>query len=106
MGPVIGSGRGCQSRFRMFVCKMQGNRRGLVEHQVTVFENRDQSIRIELRIHFALVDKGVAIDEHQPVLDADLVEQDVREQADIAGVGVKLDHGAGSVQASHGARRK
>src|SRR5580692_2525245 len=80
VGSRVGAKRRYQSCVRMGVGQVQRDRGRFIQYEVTIPENRDETVRVELQIGFALVGVGVAVDEDQPVLDFELVQQDVRQQ--------------------------
>jgi hypothetical protein len=82
----------------MSVRQMEGDCRRFVQYQLPILENGDEPIWIELQVGFLLVNIGVAIDGDELVLNPDLVEQDMRQQTDIAWVLIQFDHDRASVQ--------
>lgn len=85
------AGRKRQLGFRMCIGEMQSNGSRLIQHQAAVLEHRDEPIGIELQILLALMRSAISVDEDQPMLNSDLLEQDMRREADVAGIVVKLD---------------
>ena len=81
-----------ETRLRMRVAQMQRDRAGLIEHEVSINQDRNETVRVECQVALSLVSSSEAIDENEAVGEPDLVQKDMREQTDVAGIVVKFDH--------------
>ena len=83
----------------MAVGEVHADRRGFVEDQGlgtrerAVDEHRDQPVRVERQVGSALVRGLGPVDVRELERHPDLLEDDVRDQAGVAGKVVKLQHG-------------
>src|SRR5262245_29858513 len=76
----------------MLIRKVHRDGGRLVQHHISVLEHRNQAVWIEFKVSSAFVSTGVTVYEDQSMRNSDLVKQNVRQKANIAGIVVKLDH--------------
>jgi hypothetical protein len=77
---------------RMRVDQMQANGCGFVDDQIILRENRDQAIWIEPEMIGQLVSPSAQIDKKKLILGSDFFQQDMRNEADEAGIVIELYH--------------